>query len=96
MKILSWLFTLPFVLFCVFFAVNNRQIVTVDLWPFDALISTPLYLISLGGLFIGFLLGATFFWFASLRHSWDKRKLTKEVDKLKTKLNEEKAKPPTT
>lgn len=96
MKILSWLITLPLLAFCVVFAVSNRQLVTVDLWPLDYVVSTPLYLIALGSLFSGFLLGAAVFWIASLRHRWDKRKLSKQVDKLKTQLSEEKAKLPST
>lgn len=94
MKILSWLLTLPVLLACVFFAVSNRQDVTVDLWPFDYVLSTPLYVATLGAFFAGLLCGALWFWLINLRHRWDKHRLTKEVDKLKTKLDEEKAKTP--
>ncbi|MDX1923452.1 MAG: lipopolysaccharide assembly protein LapA domain-containing protein [Alphaproteobacteria bacterium] len=90
MKFLSWLISLPFLVVCVLFAVNNRQEVTIDCWPFDYDIKTPLFVVTLGGLLLGILLGSAWVWFGSLRTHLEKRKLTKEVDKLKTKLNEDK------
>jgi uncharacterized integral membrane protein len=89
MKFLSWLISLPFLIICVLFAVNNRQEVTIDCWPLDYDIKTPLFVVTLGGFLLGLILGATWLWFASLRTHLDKRKLAKEVTKLKTKLNED-------
>ena len=92
MKLFSWLITVPLVIICVLFAVNNRQLVSVDLWPFDYMLSSPLYIMTLGAFFLGFLFGGVWFWMLGLRHRWDKRRLTKEVGKLKTQLTDEKAK----
>lgn len=96
MKFLSWLLTLPLAVLCIFFAVSNRQDVTIDLWPLDAVLVTPLYVITLGTLFSGFLLGALWFWLLNLRHRWDKHRLGKQVEKLTSQLNGEKAKQRTT
>jgi uncharacterized integral membrane protein len=92
MKFTSWLFTIPIIIVCVVFAVSNRQEVTIDLWPLDYIVTSPLYVLTLGFFFCGFLFGSLLFWLTSLRHRWDKRKLSKQVDKLKTQLDDEKSK----
>ena len=71
------------------FAVNNRQEITIDCWPFDYDIKMPLFVLTMGGFLFGLIVGASLLWLTSLRTRWDKRKLSKEVDKLKIKLNEE-------
>jgi len=92
-RLFSWLLSITFLVVCVLFAVNNRQEVTIDCWPFDYDIKTPLFVITLGGFLFGLVLGATLLWFTSLRTRFrsmrDKHKLSKEIDKLKTQLNEE-------
>ncbi len=89
LRICSWLISLTFLVVCVLFAVNNRQEITIDCWPLDYDIKTPLFVITLGGFLVGLILGASLLWLSGLRTHWDKRKLSKEVTKLKTKLNEE-------
>jgi uncharacterized integral membrane protein len=89
MKFLSWLISLPFLIACVLFAVNNRQEVTIDCWPLDYDVKTPLFIVTLGALLLGLVLGALWLWFGSLRTHWDKRKLSKEIKSLKSKLSEE-------
>lgn len=86
MKFLSWLITLPIILVCAAFAVSNRQDVTVDLWPFDYVVTSPLYIMTLGAFFAGLLVGSLLFWLSSLKHRWDKRVLKKQVNKLQTQL----------
>ncbi|MBI3419702.1 MAG: LapA family protein [Proteobacteria bacterium] len=92
MKFLSWLITIPLVVFCVVFAVNNRQEVTIDLWPSGYVASAPLYLVTLGASLVGFLIGALLFWLASLHPRWERRHLARQVDRLKHELLEEKVK----
>lgn len=92
MKFLSWLITIPVVVFCVLFAVSNRQEVMVDLWPTGYVLGAPLYLISLGGFALGFLLGALIFWLAGLGTRLSRRHLAKEVEKLKKELLEARSK----
>ena len=92
MKFHSWLLSLPFLIICVLFAVNNRQEITIDCWPLDYDIKTPLFVITLGGFLLGMIVGAGWLWFAGLRTHWDKRKLSKQVNKLQSILTEEKAK----
>lgn len=89
MKFLSWLISLPFLVVCVLFAVNNRQEVTIDCWPLDYDIKTPLFVVTLGMFLLGLILGALWLWFGSLRTHMEKHKLSKEVDKLKNKITDQ-------
>ncbi len=88
-RLFSWLVSLSFLLVCVLFAVNNRQEITIDCWPLDYDVKAPLFIVALGTFLAGLVMGASLLWLTSLRTQWDKRKLSKEVTKLKTKLNEE-------
>jgi uncharacterized integral membrane protein len=46
----------------VVFAVVNRQAVTLDLWPLDMALRLPLFILILGSLFVGLLVGGTAAW----------------------------------
>lgn len=67
MRKLSWIITIPLTVVCVIFALANRQPVTVDLWPFAISYEPPLFLLVLGALLLGFLLGALVSWFTGSR-----------------------------
>ena len=64
---LSWIITIPITVVCVVFALANRQSVMVDLWPFAISYEPPLFLLVLGALLVGFLLGVLVTWFAAGR-----------------------------
>lgn len=66
-RYLSWIITLPLALFAVLFAISNRELVTLGLWPLPFTMEAPLYLASLLALVIGFLGGGIIAWFAQ-RH----------------------------
>ena len=68
MKWIIWAISLPLIIVAIIFAVANRQVVTLDIWPFELQISLPLYLLVLGTLFIGLLVG-WFFTFLSAGRS---------------------------
>ena len=67
MRKLRWIITLPITVVCVVFALANRQPVMVDFWPFAISYEPPLFLLVLGALLIGFLLGLLIAWFAGGR-----------------------------
>jgi len=46
----------------VVFAVANRHMTQIDLWPLDMSVDIPLYIIVLLSLFVGFLLGGIVAW----------------------------------
>jgi uncharacterized integral membrane protein len=61
-KLIRWLIGLPLAAVAIIFAVSNRQMVTVELWPFPWTVDLPLYLLSLGTLAVGIVIGAVFAW----------------------------------
>lgn len=63
MKRLLWLLiALPLLLVLVVFSVNNRGAVALDLWPLRYEIGLPLFLVVLGSLAVGVLLGLFLEW----------------------------------
>ncbi len=92
-RLVSWLVSIIVLVVGMVFAVNNRQEITIDCWPMDYDITMPLFVMTLGSLLAGLIMGATLPWLAGLRLRWDKRSLSKEVEQLKNKLNEETNKP---
>lgn len=58
---------LPAAVAVVLFAVNNRQLVDIDLWPLPFGASAPLFAIALGALVLGFLAGAVIAWLSGAR-----------------------------
>ena len=67
MRKLSWVLTVPITVICVVFALANREAVSVDLWPLALNFDPPLYVLVLGSLLIGFLLGTAVTWLAGGR-----------------------------
>tara|TARA_R110000772_G_scaffold215694_2_gene326302 strand:- start:148932 stop:149321 length:390 start_codon:yes stop_codon:yes gene_type:complete len=61
-KLLSWILLTPLVLGLILFAASNRADVVLRLWPFDYELTTPVALVGVGGLFLGFLWGAVMVW----------------------------------
>lgn len=66
-RYLSWIITLPLALCAVLFAISNRELVTLSLWPLPFTLDAPLYIASLLALVVGFLAGGSIAWFAQ-RH----------------------------
>jgi uncharacterized integral membrane protein len=87
-KHLSWLVTLPVTLAVVIFAVSNRTPVEIDLFPFTPHPVLPAYLLVLGSLFLGFLIGGAVAWLAGVPHRRRARRLTVEADMLSRELAE--------
>ena len=63
MKLLIWLIILPVVLIAAFFAIANREVVTVDLWPFWSAVPMRLFVALSGALYLGMVIGAVLAWF---------------------------------
>jgi uncharacterized integral membrane protein len=88
MKILSALFGLLIFLAALVFALSNQQNVTASLWPFGVEIETPLYVMTLGALAAGLLIGGLFIWLTALPHRFLARRLGKDVVVLSNRLLE--------
>ena len=58
-KIFYWFLFIPFCIIIIVFALNNRQYIPIDLWPFYFTLEIPLYL----AVFISFLIGGVIGYF---------------------------------
>lgn len=65
MKRLSWIIVVPVAVVAVTFAIRNRTQVIIDLWPLPWQIEAGTYLILLGALVTGILLGLFLSWASS-------------------------------
>lgn len=75
MKRLRWLITAPLALILIVFAVNNRHLVDVSLWPLDFIVRWPLFVFVYIGVVAGFLAGAIIAWASSAqRHRHARRR----------------------
>lgn len=59
---LSLLITLPLAVVLVVFAVNNRGLIEIDLWPLGFVIAWPTFVFVFVGVSIGLLLGGLLAW----------------------------------
>lgn len=71
MKTLIRILVLAAVVVAAAFAIFNREVVTVDFWPFPYQLLIPLYLLLLASLALGFLIGSVVTW--SLQGKWRRR-----------------------
>ena len=63
MKLFLRLLALLFVIVIIVFSTNNKDLVNVDLWPFE-LVSLPVWALAWIGIVIGLTLGFIVSWFA--------------------------------
>ncbi len=92
MKVLYWVLAGVVALVLMLFAVSNREVVTIELWPLPVEGSMPLYLAILLILLIGILLGAVAAWISAGRWRRETRRLRRRVDALERELGATQAK----
>lgn len=85
---LSIIITLPLTILFVVFAIANRQSVTVNFWPFGIALDMPLFMLALGLLACGAVVGGLLTWFPLLR--WRARAKSRErrVAELESRLEQ--------
>jgi uncharacterized integral membrane protein len=88
MKFFSSLLTLLLLVFALVFALNNRQNVTISLWPFGVEVVVPLYLLALGTLFLGLVVGGITGWVSHLPHRIEARRLRRDIAGLRDKIED--------
>jgi uncharacterized integral membrane protein len=91
MRILSWIVLALAALVLILFAVSNRETVSVGLWPLPALVELPLYLVVLGTLVIGFVVGQLLTWIAGWRWRREARRSRERIAMLERELEAERA-----
>lgn len=86
MRRLSWIITVPLLLIAVIFAVVNRQLVEVRLWPLQLELQAPLFLVVLLSIFIGFILGGIASWMAANRKRNAARRERQRLRRLESEV----------
>jgi lysylphosphatidylglycerol synthetase-like protein (DUF2156 family) len=67
MRLIYWLIAGPLIILAVLFALSNRELVDLQIWPFPFSLPAPVYLVALGGLAVGFFAGGIVAWFGAGR-----------------------------
>jgi uncharacterized integral membrane protein len=94
MKIIWWIVLALVALVLILFAVSNRESVTLSFWLLPgAAIEMPLYLLVLGTLVIGFVLGQLVTWIAGWRWRREARRSRDRIAVLESELAAERARP---
>jgi uncharacterized integral membrane protein len=73
-------------IFLILFAVSNRELVSVGLWPLPFLVDVPLYLLCFLILVIGALIGVAIAWMAGHRTRRELRARRRRIDALEREL----------
>ena len=94
-SIISWIAMVVVGILVVLFAISNRSVVILELWPLPYFVPFPFYGAVLIAAFIGFVGGSVVAWFSTgntrrkARHTARKaRGLERDLDKLKEKIEE--------
>tara|TARA_Y100001934_G_scaffold233963_1_gene283746 strand:- start:54 stop:422 length:369 start_codon:yes stop_codon:yes gene_type:complete len=86
MKFAYWTFAGFLIFAAVLFAVSNREVIDVRLWPVLDL-AMPTYLVVLGAFAIGFLSGGFLFWLRALAAKHKQRSTGRRADRLQRELD---------
>lgn len=86
MRHLSWIVTLPIALVAISFAVSNMQPVTLALWPLPGAVTTPVFLVVLLAMAVGFLAGGLVAWLGQHSHRRAARIHSARADRLEREL----------
>ncbi len=81
------LLTVPFLLLLLLFALSNRAIVQVGLWPTDWSVDVMLSVVVLGAAAIAFLMGALTVWLTELGRRSRLRRAEQRVRLLEAQLH---------
>ncbi|MCW2235802.1 LapA family protein [Azospirillum canadense] len=91
MRFIALIITVPIAIAAVLFAISNRGVVTLSLWPLPFTLDAPVYLATLVALAVGFLAGGIVAWNAQRRHRRRARRSTDRVFYLERELKETQA-----
>jgi lipopolysaccharide assembly protein A len=89
MKFLWWIVLALGAVVLILFAVSNRETVSVGLWPLPTLVELPLYLVVLGMLILGFILGELVAWVGGSRWRREARRSRRRITTLERELEAE-------
>lgn len=95
-KWLARLIWVPLALMGGIFAIANREKVAISLWPLPWDVTLPLFLVLLGVLLIGLVVGGLIVWLGGHRYRASARHQTRSNEQLRRQVAELKATPPAT
>jgi uncharacterized integral membrane protein len=87
MRAAFWLFVLIVAAGLALFAVSNRESISLALWPLPFLVELPLYLLVLGVLILGFILGEFAAWVAARHWRREVRRRGRRIASLERELS---------
>jgi uncharacterized integral membrane protein len=86
MRALFWLLVIVVAIGLALFAVSNREVVSLGLWPLPILIDLPLYLAVLVAVAIGFVIGQSSAWLFAGRWRREVRRRGRRIASLEREL----------
>lgn len=82
MKLFTWIILLPVAALIIVFAVVNRELTTLNLWPLPFEIDLPLFSVIFGGALIGVIWGGIAAWTAAGATRAKARERAREIQRL--------------
>ena len=89
--LINWGILIPIAAIVISFALSNRQLVSIDLWPLNMSLEQPLYLIVLLSVLAGFLIGLIIMWISAGRARMKARREAFRAKSLERELSDLKA-----
>jgi len=81
-KLLSWIILLPIAALIIVFAVVNRELTTLSLWPLPFEVDLPVFSVIFGGTLVGVLWGGVAAWSAAGTTRAKARERAREIQRL--------------
>ena len=86
MRIVYWVLVAVAAAICGAFAISNRLVVSLALWPLPLAVALPLYLLVFAALLIGFLAGAIAAWRGGRHRRRELRRSRRRIGALESEL----------
>lgn len=87
-RLLGSALTLAVIVFTILFTISNSDSASLGLWPLDTRLVVPLWIVGIGGLAIGLVLGACAMLIPLTASSLARRRLSKKMDTMAEKHRE--------
>jgi hypothetical protein len=93
-KVFRWLLGVPLAALLGAFAVASREDVSLGLWPLEARLILPLFLVVMATLLVGFIAGAGIAWLNGGRWRREARRRQRRIETLENELRTTQARLP--
>ncbi|XDZ65178.1 lipopolysaccharide assembly protein LapA domain-containing protein [Alphaproteobacteria bacterium LSUCC0684] len=87
-RLLGLALTLAVIVFTILFTISNSDSVSLGFWPLEARLLVPLWVVGIGGVAIGLLLGAFSMLVPLTSSSLERRRLSRKMKDLERKQHE--------